>query len=252
VADPATWLLLLLVGAAAGILSGLFGIGGGILMTPVLHYVVDRPWAEAVALSLFAIAVQSPLGVYQHARRGSVDWRLGALLAAATLPGVWLGAWLLPRVPVGYLKVAFAAVMAVGAWRMVARLPEPRVRPLRLVTFTVGVFSGVASRLFGIGGGLVTVPVLVMAGTAPHLAVGSSLVAVFVAAAVATGGTLHHLHPSSGILLGIGALLGVTSGVGLAHRMNAQHLKGWFAGALVLAAFYIALTSGAWSTSQGA
>jgi len=240
-------LVLLAAGLAAGALSGLFGIGGGIVMTPVLVYALGRPWEEAVALSLFAIALQSPLGVWQHRRRGAVDLRLALPIAVAGLLGVAFGDWLLPRTPVPWLKLAFALLMAFAAYRMVASVPAPRVDDAPMAALAgLGVAAGLASRLFGIGGGLLTVPVLVLMGTRTHVAVGSSLVPVFVAAAAATvvhlaRGTLALLD---GLVLAFGALAGVTGGVRLAHALPERGLRRVFAIALVVAAVYVAATSG--------
>ncbi len=239
------WVALLAAGLGAGILSGLLGVGGGILMTPALHYGLGLPWVTSVGLSLFAIAIQSPLGVWAHHRKGAVDLRMGAWMAAGALLGVAAGDWLLPRTPVPWLKLAFAALMAFAAWRMVARAPEPRTdhAPVPLLA-ALGAVAGLAGRLFGIGGGLVTVPVLVLTGTRTHVAVGTSLVVVFVTAAVATGANLARgLDLWSGILLAVGALAGVQAGVRLAHTLPEVGLRRVFAAGLAVASILVAATS---------
>ena len=234
---------LLLVGALAGVVSGLLGVGGGIVLTPFLHYVMDQPWGEAVALSLFVIAVQAPIGVWRHARKGHVDWRLGLLLAAGGAGGVWLGAWLLPRLSVPGLKLLFALLMAFAAWRLAkpTRL-APTAAAARLPTaLAVGFGAGVVSRILGVGGGVLTVPSMALLGISVHTAVASSLVAVFSNAALATGANLAMgLAWQAGVLLAVGAVAGTVLGARIAHSLPAHHLRRAVAAALALVGTLVA------------
>lgn len=239
---------LVAAGVLAGGLSSLFGIGGGIILVPLLHYAFGFAWVEATQLSLVAIMVQSPTGVWQHARRGAVDWRVALPLALAGLVGVFLGAALQPLVAVPWLKVLFAVLMGLAALRLA--WPQAPVaadaRRLGLVgLYALGLFTGIVAKLLGIGGGLITVPVLTLNGLAVHLAVGSSLVPVFTNAAIASGQALAQgLDWLPAVPLAMGALVGVPFGARLAHSLKEQGLRRVFAGGLVLAALYIGLTSG--------
>lgn len=235
------------IGLGAGVLSSLFGIGGGLAMVPALHYGLGLGWGQATAVSLAAIALQTPTGVLGHARRGAVDWRLAIHLALGGVAGVLVGDRLEPHLPVPWLKLLFAALMALAAWRLVAAAPRPAGpaghHPLLLLLLGLG--AGIVSQLLGIGGGLLTVPVLALLGTPIHAAVGSSLVPVFTNAALATG--LHlgaGLDLTAGLVLGAGSLLGVPLGVRLAHALPERGLRRVFALALVLAAVAVAWTSG--------
>ncbi len=236
-----------LAGLAAGAVSGLMGVGGGIVMTPVLHYVLKQPWHEAVALSLFAISLQSPLGLFRHYRKGAVSWRLALPLVLGGAFGVAAGVWLEPRIGVPWLKLGFAAAMVFAAVRLVQR---PRTGGAHLAwpaLAFIGVGAGVISRLLGIGGGLVTVPLLALSGVAIHVAVGSSLAPVFTNAAVATLGNVGRDLPwLGGLLMAAFALAGAWVGVEAAHKLPERGLRGLFAGALMILAVYVAATSGAW------
>ena len=106
-------LLLLIAGLAAGFVSGLLGVGGGIVMVPVMHYLLGVPFAEATVLSLFVIMVQSPIGLWRHQRKGAVNWAIGAWLTIGGISGIILGRWLQPMVETMWLKVLFGLVMAV-------------------------------------------------------------------------------------------------------------------------------------------
>ena len=233
--DP-LWLLL---GAVAGIISGLLGVGGGIVLTPFLHYVGGRPWPEAVALSLLVIAIQSPIGVWRHARKGVVDWRLAVPLTGAGALGVGLGDRALPHLPVPLLKALFASLMLFAAWRLGR---EVRARTLRGAAALVGLGAGFVSRILGVGGGILTVPALTLAGTPTHVAVGTSLVAVFTNAALATGANLSRgLAWSEGVVLAVGAVAGTFLGVRLAHGLPEVKLKRVVAIALVAVAALVVL-----------
>lgn len=244
--DAATIALLAATGLIAGTLSALFGIGGGVLMVPVLHYGFGHTWAQATAVSLAAITVLTPTGVLAHARRKAVDWRIASALAGGGLAGVAAGAWLQPRVEVSWLKLLFALLMGVAAWRLLQRTVDARWHTRSLAyLILLGVACGLVSRLLGIGGGLVSVPALALTGTAIHVAVGSSLVPVFSNAAAATAGSLalgRDLWPA--VPLAIGGLLGVPIGARLAHSLPEARLRRVFAVALVVAALLMAITSG--------
>lgn len=234
---------LLALGLLAGALSALFGIGGGFLMVPVLHYLGGLDWHVATALSLAAIAVQSPSGVWQHARRGAVDWRLAAPMAVGGAAGVAAGILIEPHAPVAGLKALFATLMLLAAWRMVALRRAQGAAPARLgdpSLLALGVLSGTVGKLLGIGGGLVTVPALTLAGVAVHVAVGSSLVPVFTNAALASGEALATgLDWLPAVPLALGALAGVPAGARMAHALPERGLRRVFAGGLVAASLYM-------------
>lgn len=243
--DPATLSGLVALGAAAGFLSTLFGIGGGVLIVPVLVYVAGLDFPTATAVSLMAMLAHPPLGVYQHARRGAVNWRLALLLAVGGAVGVAAGIILAPHVPIPWLKLLFAVVMLAAAWRLVARPAATAPAAATASTLlALGVVAGLVSRLLGVGGGLVTVPVLVLLGNAVHTAVGSSLVAVFTNAALASAVSLQagaDWHPAAPIAFG--AVCAATFGTRAAHRLDAKPLSRLFAAALTVAAIYIGVTS---------
>lgn len=242
--DPGlAWMLL--VGLAAGIVSGLLGVGGGIVIVPVLHYIVGLEWPEAVALSLFVIAVQAPVGVWRHARKEAVSYRIAVPMVLGGAVGVAVGHVLLPVVPVVALKLGFAGLLVFGAWRLHAGRPKPHAANAPIpVLVAVGLGAGLVSRLLGVGGGIVTVPLLGILGTPVHLAVGSSLVPVFTNAAVASGANLAEgLAWRAGIPLAIGAVAGSLAGVRIAHALPEAHLRKVVGIGMLAVAAYIALTA---------
>jgi uncharacterized protein len=245
-ADLARLAAFLATGLAAGYASTLLGIGGGLVVVPVLHYVLRVGFVEATALSLLAMTAQTPFGLWSHARRGAVDWRLAAWLAAGGAAGVAAGILLQPIVPVPQLKLLFAAVMVLAAWRLWSpELPAAHGRPGPVPAVALGAVAGVASRLLGIGGGLVTVPALTLAGVAVHTAVATSLAPVFTNALLASVVILAQAATDWrwAVPLALGALVTAPLGTRTAHALDARPLRRVFAGAVVVAAAYVAWTA---------
>ncbi len=230
----------LVEGALAGINSGLHGVGCGIVLTPVLHYGLGFAWADAVALSLFVIAVQSPIGVWRHRRKASVSWRMAIPLTLSGAFGVALGHMALPHIPVAALKAAFAFLLIAAAWRLGRTVAARTGTHPWPVLAGVGLGAGFVSRLLGVGGGIITVPALGLIGVPVHMAVGTSLVAVFTNAALASGANLAlGLDWMRGIPLAIGAVAGAILGVKLAHALPAKGLQRVVAVAMVVVALTI-------------
>lgn len=243
--EPSTIAALVAAGLAAGFLSTLYGIGGGIVMVPVLHYGLGVPFTAATVISLAVIALQSPYGVYQHVRRGAVSAPIAIPLAVAGLLGVALGAFLQPHVPVPWLKLMLAGFMALAAYRLLARAVRPLAgQPPRISLALLGAGAGLVSRLLGVGGGLITVPALALMGVPMHTAVGSSLAPVFTNAAIAVAAAL----PASpnlamAIPMALGAYVAVPLGARAAHALPDQALRRVFSAGMVAAALYVAVTA---------
>lgn len=224
------------MGLLAGVVSGLLGVGGGIVLTPFLHYVGGRSWSDSVALSLFVIALQSPMGVWRHAKKGAVDWRLAGLLAVAGVVGVALGDRALTHLTVPALKAFFAGLMLFAAWRLGGGAVRA-ASTARWPALPIGLGAGFVSRILGVGGGVLTVPTLSLLGTPAHVAVGTSLVAVFTNAAIASGANLARgLAWTDGIVLAAGAIAGSVLGVRAAHALPEKRLRRVVAVALTLVA----------------
>jgi uncharacterized protein len=128
--------LLLVLGFAAGVLAGLFGVGGGILFVPTLILVADLSQLEAEATSLLAIIPTVVAGAWQQQRYGNVHWRAALVVGLAAIAGVEAGVRVADALPEDVLRRLFAALMVVVAaqlvWRASARAgaeQEERPRP---------------------------------------------------------------------------------------------------------------------------
>jgi uncharacterized membrane protein YfcA len=171
---------LILVGVAAGVFAGLFGIGGGIVIVPALILLAGFPLVRATGTSLAAILLPvGILGVIAYYRAKVIDLRASAYLAAGLLSSVAAGAWLANTLPFDMMRKLFAIFCLYVSWNFVdpvgrlrkrrhvriAAKPEPQEvpHPPAAALVGVGLLAGVMAGLFGIGGGNIIVPVLTLA-----------------------------------------------------------------------------------------
>jgi uncharacterized membrane protein YfcA len=112
-------LRLIAIGTLAGIFSGLFGVGGGAVMVPLLIVWLGYQERQAAATSLAAIACIAALGAFLQSRYGNVNVRDAALVGIPALAGVVFGTWLQQRLPTGTISLLFAAVLVASAVELV-------------------------------------------------------------------------------------------------------------------------------------
>lgn len=260
------WLLFPLLGVIAGVLAGLLGVGGGLVLVAALVWVLplygiapDAAIHAALATSLAAIVITATSSARSHHHRGSVMWPTVLALVPGLLVGGWLGSLFATRVSgdvlrwviAGYCLLA-AAQLLFGRTRtaLAATAPAPRDPLLAAAGAVIGALSAVV----GIGGGSMTVPLLVWRGVAPVRAIGtSSACGVAIGLASAAGYALH--GPSGGLpsgaigyvylpaALGIALASALAAPVGtrLAHRLSGSALKRIFAGFLACIGMVMAL-----------
>lgn len=216
--------MLVLIGVVGGVLSGMFGVGGGILMVPLLVNFARMDQRRAAATSLVAIIPTSIAGSLTYLANGEVDLAAGLLLAIGGVGGAYLGARLLRRIPLVWLRWMFIVLLIGVAVRMLLVAPERasdhEITPLIAVLLIVaGLFMGVASGLFGIGGGIILVPILIAGfGFGDLVAKGTSLL---VMVPTATMGTITNVRGKlvdvrAGLVLGVAATAASFGGVALA------------------------------------
>lgn len=169
------------VGLLAGLLSGLFGVGGGTVIVPLLVLILRFDQRLAAGTSLAAIVPTAAVGVISYALSGSVAWVAGLILAAGAVVGAQLGTWLLARLPVTVLRwgfVVFLVVVIVSLFLVIpsrdARLELTWIPGIGLAA--LGVVTGILAGLLGVGGGVIVVPALILLfGTSDLIAKGTSL-----------------------------------------------------------------------------
>jgi uncharacterized protein len=264
--------VLLALGVAVGFLSGIFGVGGGWLMTPLLIF-IGVPPAVAVATSANQLVGASVAGALAHWRRGNIDVAMGLVLLVGGLAGSGLGVWLFSLLRrIGQIELAiniFYVVMlgGVGGFMLVesaraALFRQPAARrklhqhiwlhglPLKmrfrrsklyisaLVPAAVGFAGGLLSALLGVGGGFIMVPAMIYLLDMPVLAVpGTSLFQiVFVAASVTILQAVENgtVDLVLALVLLVGAVVGVHLGSAIGPRLKGEHFRA-ILGILVLA-----------------
>lgn len=173
---------LIAIGLAAGLLSGLFGIGGGTIIVPALALWLGMPQRLAAGTSVAAILPAAAVGAISYAVQGNVDWTAALCLAVGIVAGAQLGTYLLARLPVSALQWAFMVfllVVIVTLWFVVPQREDEigiNLLSAALLVFT-GFVTGVLSGVLGVGGGVIVVPVLMFFfGANDLVAKGSSLV----------------------------------------------------------------------------
>jgi uncharacterized membrane protein YfcA len=180
------------VGLVAGFMSGLFGVGGGILIVPALVVLLGFGQRLAHGTSLAAVLPISIASLIGYVVHGNVDWTVGALLAAGAVAGAVVGTHFLHRLPHDTLAIGFAMLLLATAARMIldhsdaaGRSPLSVVGGVALVGF--GFVTGVLAGLLGVGGGIVMVPLMVIGFGMPSvLAKGTSLAVIVPTAVMGT------------------------------------------------------------------
>lgn len=184
--SPPAGIRLLAAGAAAGATAGLFGVGGGVVIVPILVILAGFEQRRAHATSLGAIVVISAAGVVGYVSAGEVHWSIAAAMTVGGLVGAPSGAAVLNRLPSGLLQRAFAVVLLATAVRVVLGDVATTASavglsgPVTTAAFVLlGLAGGFVAGVMGVGGGIVTVPALsLIAGMPLLLAKGTSLAVI--------------------------------------------------------------------------
>jgi len=257
-------LLTLLYGSVVGLSLGLTGGGGSIFAVPLLVYGLGLDFRSSVALSLAIVGLTSAYGAALQSRLGNVLWGAGAVLGFGGILAAPLGAWLGALMPQRLSLLLFALLMAVIGARMLRRKDATTTDvPLSWIRcqsrsdghphFTVacagklfgaGAISGVLSGIFGVGGGFLIVPaLLVVACVSIERALATSLVGISLIAASGFVANASHLAPGSWTLAGLflaGSAVGMTIGVWAKTLVPARALNVIFGlSVLGVAAFVI-------------
>lgn len=250
-------LLYLVGGAAAGVLAGLFGVGGGTILVPVLLVVFRHTGVEeslwmhmALATSLAVIVLNAVSSLRAHHRRGAVRWPVVRRLTPGVIAGAVAGAVVADQLTTRALGLIFALfLLAVGLQLLLARQPKPhRQLPGAAGLAAAGGGIGVVSALVGIGGGSLTVPYLAWCNVPMAQAVATSAavglpIALGGSAAYALVGmdqpllpdwSLGYIYLPAFLGMAVAGTLCAPLGARLAHALPAPRLKQAFGGFLIL------------------
>lgn len=254
--------ILVVTGVGTGFGSGLLGLGGAFIMTPVQYMVftdmgvpLDIAIKLAFGTSLMVVLPTAISGAWRHHRKGVVYWKTAIIMGSCSLVAAFGGATLATHLPGVVLRTAFSfALLASGTWMVISRPlkieEESRDNPWLWVAWAIPI--GMVTGLLGIGGGLLAVPVLVLAlKFRMHSAVATSLaMMIFSSTGAVIGYIINGLGISNLPAYSIGyinlpawVLLAVTSigmaqvGAITAHKLPAKQLRYLF----VAVMFYMGL-----------
>ena len=218
-------IILIVIGLGAGTLGSMIGVGGGIIMTPALAFIGLIP-SHIASTSLIAVTSTSISSTMAYSKQKRIDFRVGLRMAALSIPGAITGALLSSGIPLGSFKVYFAILlMLTGIYiayknSIIKEKHDTKSKPLSFhLLFYVGSFAaGIISSLFGVGGGIVFVPMMVIilgmeilrAGPTSQLALLiTSLAGVFTHAILGHSDYIYAISLSAGAFVGgqIGARL---------------------------------------------
>ncbi len=245
------------VGAVAGVLAGLLGIGGGLVIVPMLVFCMELQQLPqelimhlALGTSMASIMFTSVSSFMAHHRRGAVDWSVVRRVVAGILVGTYLGSCVAARLSTGALKIFFVIFLYYVCYQMLSgKKPKPsRQLPGLPGMFGVGNVIGVVSSLVGIGGGTLSVPFMVWHNIPIHRAIGTSAAIGFPIAVAGTVGyvvngwgvdnlppfSLGYVSLAALISIAIMSVLTAPLGVRLAHSLPVDRLKRIFAVILFL------------------
>ncbi|MFT4259308.1 sulfite exporter TauE/SafE family protein [Microbacterium sp.] len=212
------------IGLLAGILSGLFGVGGGTVIVPLLVLLLRFDQRLAAGTSLAAIVPTALVGVISYAANGAVAWIPALILAAGSVVGAQIGTRMLARLSQTVLRWAFVGFLIVVIVTLFVVIPSRDavfelswVNGIALVG--VGVVTGILAGLIGVGGGIVVVPIMMLAfGTSDLVAKGTSLLMMIPTALSGTYGNVRrgNVDLVAAALLGVAACATTALGAWLA------------------------------------
>ena len=222
-------------GVAAGILAGLFGVGGGLIIVPIFVLWLRMEQRISNGTSLAAVIPIAISGAIGYASLGQIDWQVVAFVLSGAVIGAAYGAKLLHQVRVSLLQQIFAVLLTATALRLIWSAQPSAVfdGPLAKISLVVvGLFAGTLSGLLGVGGGIIIVPSLILlAGTSPEVARGSSL-AIIVGSSI-SGAIAHYRRNNIRLPIAASAgLFGIPAaffGTWLSEQLSERVIVGLFA-----------------------
>jgi uncharacterized protein len=242
----------LAVGLIAGVLAGLLGIGGGLVLVPMLVFCLTKQGVLpahimhiSLGTSLASIIFTSISSFMAHHRRGAVQWYIVRRIAPSILIGTFFGTFVASHMSTGSLKIFFCIFLYTVATRMLINQQPKASRnlPGNIGIFSIGSVIGTISALVGIGGGSLSVPFMIRCNIPTHQAIGTSAAIGFpIAIAGTLGYIVNNLHISGLPAYTIGyvylpalaafvctSVMTAPIGARLAHSLPVNHLKRIFA-----------------------
>ncbi len=245
-------MILFLVGFGGGLLGALIGVGGGIIMSPALAFIGFPPYVIASS-SLLAVTATSLSSTLIFIKKKYIDYTLGLKLGIPAIPGAILGSFLSKDSSLDSFKILFAVLLILVAIyiifknRIITKLNFEFPKNLFYPLFILGTFTaGIISSFFGIGGGIIFVPILLIIFQLKMI--NASPTSQFALLLTSSTGLLTHIileNPEYilGIALASGSFLGAQIGSKYLHHFKEDLLRNIFSISLVIVAMGLFLSS---------
>lgn len=232
----------------AGTLGAMVGLGGGAIMFPAIQFLLAYDLVIAVGTTLFAVIFTSVSAALGHFKAGNIRLKSALWVGLGGLCGVLLGSYIFKqylssgldilKILLGFFFALISFRLGMEIYQEIVNQANPhqeekpkKIRDSFLALLTLGFFSGSLTGMIGLGGGFILTPgIMYICGVAPHVAVGTTMLAMLPMAL--SGGLIKlfqgYVNLPAGIILGIGTALGAQLGVKLSARISAIVMKGIF------------------------
>lgn len=227
---------LLCLGVGVGLLGALLGIGGGMVIVPLLVFAWSYEPQLAIGTSVLVVLLNAISGTLGYIRQRKVCVDAAIKFALATIPGAFLGSYAAEYLQGKLFYLVFGVFFVLAAWNMYRKASKGAAGTLstevpKNYNWKLGVFCsigvGFLASILGIGGGIVHVPFMVyVLGFPAHVAIATStcILAVSSLAGLVSHAWLEHIVWTSGLAIGAGAFIGAQGGVVLAQRLKSASL----------------------------
>ena len=238
--------ILVVVGIGAGTLGSMIGIGGGIIITPALTFLGFQP-TQAASSSLVAVAFSSASSAAVYSKQGRIHYRIAFKISMLAIIGAITGAFLSREVSLEFFKISFAILLVLAGTYFMYKNSVIREKykrksqsiPLHLLFYSGSFIAGLISSLFGIGGGIVFVPtmVIILGMTILNASATSQLALLITSlAGVFTHTLLGHHNYIDALSLAAGASVGGQIGARISPSVKESILQKLFSVSLILIA----------------
>jgi len=192
----AIWVIYFIIGSIGGFSTGLLGIGGGVIMIPMLTQFGQISIRSAVTVSLLFVIVSSFSGLQIHLKMRNIDISTGIWLCTSSIVGALLGVMIAPIFSDYHLKVLFSGIVLIAAVMLIINIPEscidaPDYKLKKIIAVIIGFIKGIFTGMLGIGAGFILVPSMICLMKVPvRKAIGTSLLVTLISGIFAVIGKI--------------------------------------------------------------
>lgn len=227
------WVALPFIGLMGGFLSGLLGLGGGVILLPLLAFVGRVPLKLATGTTLIQIFIAAAIGVFPHYRTGMVDLKAGLLLGIAGVTGGFAGSLLSVPLSIRILEIIFLFVVGLAMILLFIplKLEDKNYKKgnfNKAFGITIGFGVGILAGLLGVGGGFIIIPLMTYFLKIPlRVAIGTSLLIILISSLGTLGAKfkIGHVNLLITLLVISGSVIGAFLGAFISRRTHVKSLR---------------------------